>query len=85
MANLEHVALLRNGVDAWNHWRSLQKRLPDLSDSSLPWINLSGADLSSADLSYCDLSESNLHEADLSNASLRGSTLRSGSWGSTTA
>jgi hypothetical protein len=41
MANDEHVALLKQGVDAWNAWRRYNPDIrPDLSEA-----NLSGADL----------------------------------------
>ena len=44
MANNEHVALLKQGVDAWNAWRDENPDIrPDLSGA-----NLSGADLRGA-------------------------------------
>ena len=44
MANDEHVALLKQGVDAWNAWRRENPDMrPDLSDA-----DLEGADLSKA-------------------------------------
>ncbi len=47
MANEEHVALLKQGVDAWNAWR---RENPDIRPA------LSGADLHGADLRRADLS-----------------------------
>jgi uncharacterized protein YjbI with pentapeptide repeats len=61
MANDEHVALLKQGVDAWNAWR---KQNPDIRP------NLSGANLRGADLSEAYLKEANLAKADLSGANL---------------
>jgi hypothetical protein len=46
MANDDHIALLKKGVDAWNAWRDEYRKIrPDLSEE-----DLSGADLSRADL-----------------------------------
>jgi len=61
MANGEHVALLKKGVDAWNAWRDKD---PDI------WPDLSGADLYRADLTNANLGQANLGEADLRHASL---------------
>ncbi len=71
MANQEHLAILKQGVEAWNQWR--RERAPvqvDLSESALVKENLSGADLSGVDLSGV-----NLTEADLSGATLVGADL----------
>jgi hypothetical protein len=67
MANEEHLAILRQGVDVWNAWR---KANPDV----VP--NLSGAELSRAELSGTELSRANLIEANLSEAHLRETYLR---------
>jgi uncharacterized protein YjbI with pentapeptide repeats len=47
MANDEHVALLKQGVDAWNAWRQANPdiRHPDLRGANLTEANLSGANL----------------------------------------
>jgi uncharacterized protein YjbI with pentapeptide repeats len=64
MANDEHVAMLKKGMDAWNAWRRYNPDIrPDLSEA-----NLSGADLSEAGLSGADLSEAPLVSADLTGA-----------------
>jgi uncharacterized protein YjbI with pentapeptide repeats len=92
MANEEHLARLRQGVDAWNQWRSghpgtqpdLHKA--DLSEVNLPEVNLreanlQGADLQDANFEGADLREANLRDAilmgvDLALADLRGADLR---------
>src|SRR6516164_4909358 len=59
MANEEHVAILKKGVDAWNAWRDKNPDIrPDLSEA-----NLSDAELAEADLSRADLSDAHLSEA----------------------
>jgi hypothetical protein len=56
MANDEHVAILKKGVDAWNAWRDNNRHIrPDLSDANLSKPFLSGARLSEADLSGANL------------------------------
>ena len=53
MANDEHVAILKQGVDAWNAWcREKPDIRPDLSGANLSGANLSGANLGVADLSW---------------------------------
>src|SRR3954469_430378 len=81
MANEEHVALLKQGVDAWNAWRlENPKLIPDLSQANLngadlrkmllPWTNLRKANLRDANLSQANLLGTNLHDADLRDADL---------------
>jgi hypothetical protein len=77
MANDEHVALLKQGVAAWNAWR---KENPDVFHTDLSWAdlrtaNLSGAYLSGADLCGAYLREANLSGARLSRANLSGADL----------
>ena len=56
MANKKHLALLKQGVGAWNAWRRMNPRVrPDLSGASLFGATLCGADLSQADLRGADL------------------------------
>jgi hypothetical protein len=46
MANDEHVALLKQGVEAWNAWREENPNiLPDLSNADLSKASLIGANL----------------------------------------
>ncbi len=72
MANQKHIALLKQGVHAWNVWRQKHHNtVPDLSGADLSGANLSGADLSRADLQWADLTEADLSGADLDEARLR--------------
>ena len=57
MANKEHVAKLKEGVEAWNLWR-------DQYDQTFP--DLSRADLSGADLHKINLSRAHLEGTNLS-------------------
>ena len=82
MSNPEHLAKLKEGVEAWNQWREQNPEIrPDLSD-----VGIISADLSTADLNWADLSGANLsgtkldwaslHGANLSGTYLRGAELR---------
>jgi hypothetical protein len=82
MANNEHVAMLKQGVAAWNEWRlkNLDIR-PDLSKANLSWANLREADLREAilpraNLSHANLSGASLREANLIQANFSGADLR---------
>ena len=85
MANDEHVALLKQGKDAWNAWRDKNRlenrnivpdlREADLREADLREANLNGANLSGADLSGADLSGADLLGADLCGAKLDGANL----------
>jgi uncharacterized protein YjbI with pentapeptide repeats len=71
MANPEHLAKLKEGVEAWNRWREDNSALPpDLSETKLSGTNLSKANLRDANLSRANLAEANLRRADLSWANL---------------
>jgi uncharacterized protein YjbI with pentapeptide repeats len=71
MANDEHVALLKQGVTAWNAWRSRNPHVvADLTRANLREVDLSGANLIEA-----DLHGANLRGADLSGADLRSADL----------
>jgi uncharacterized protein YjbI with pentapeptide repeats len=61
MANGKHIALLKQGVEAWNAWRHDNANIrPDLREA-----NLNGADLREANLNRADLSKANLNGARL--------------------
>src|SRR5580700_11355994 len=79
VADANQLKILREGIRAWNEWRSRQDITfrPDLAEANLQGIDLSGANLNQqsppfgvnlggADLSKADLSGANLREADLS-------------------
>jgi len=71
MANEEHLAILKQGVEAWNKWREENPDMkPDLSEADLFQITLSEADLNRANLSNADLSEADLSWANLSRTDL---------------
>jgi len=72
MANNEHVAILKQGVKAWNAWRRENPDIrPDLSNADLRGADLSGANLARANLREAFLFKANLGSADLVEANLR--------------
>lgn len=72
MVNEEHLALLRQGVEAWNQWRKNNDEiLADLSQADLSRTNLTGADLREVNLREADLRMANLTEANLTGADIR--------------
>jgi uncharacterized protein YjbI with pentapeptide repeats len=76
MANEEHLAILKQGVEVWNKWREENKHIrPDLSGAKLSGAKLRGADLNRAKLWEADLFGTDLSGADLSYADLGGSGL----------
>jgi hypothetical protein len=77
VANPEHLALLKQGVDVWNAWGAKEKSVrPDLREANLSDADLSGAFLTRANLSHADLSGANLSDADLRGAFLSHADLR---------
>lgn len=90
MANEEQLAVLRQGVAAWNRWRKEHdEAYPDLHGADLCQVrlnraNLHGADLRKANLSQASLVGANLCYANLTQANLSGAHLRGASLGSTT-
>ncbi|WP_235335367.1 MULTISPECIES: pentapeptide repeat-containing protein [Aphanizomenon] len=82
MANPEHLAILRQGVEVWNNWRDENSDIiPDLSRSNLSDAELSGANLTGTYLNGADLSKANLicaglFEANLIEIDLNGADLR---------
>ena len=73
MANPEHLAKLKEGVEAWNQWRENLKAEPDLSgadltgldlrDYRLYQVNLSRAILEGVTFGGANLSRTNFHRA----------------------
>lgn len=76
MANEEHLAILKQGVEVWNKWREANPDVrPDLSktnlyEADLRWANLSETNLSKVNLGRADLSWADLSVADLVEANL---------------
>lgn len=84
MANEEHLALLKQGAEVWNAWRSENPNIrPDLGrpdgvlEGDWDYIDIinglhlpSGAELKGANLSGADLTGANLSEAGLGRADL---------------
>jgi hypothetical protein len=81
MANPEHLAKIREGVEAWNGWRNAKpETVPDLTEAklitekvisaTLSGVNLRGALLERADLNGARLGGANLFGADLTRADL---------------
>jgi uncharacterized protein YjbI with pentapeptide repeats len=72
MANPEHFAILKQGVDVWNQWREQNRHLiPNLKG-----IQLLGANLINANLMWANLFSANLRGVDLRKANLRSANLR---------
>ena len=55
MANPEHLAILQDGVQAWNKWKKVSYAQPDLSGADL-WRTLGCGNFSGIDFSYTNLS-----------------------------
>jgi hypothetical protein len=77
MANPEHLAILNQGVKAWNEWREANfTSLPDLFEADLREGKFQEANFREADLRGALLCWANLHHADLYRADLREANLR---------
>lgn len=86
MADQEHLALLKQGVEAWNRWREEHPDIdPNLTKANLSeahlekanlrWAHLEGATLGGAHLEKADLYEAHLEAAYLSNVDLKEANL----------
>lgn len=77
MANEEHLKIILQGVEVWNHWRlDNQEITPDLSGANLRGKNLLRVNFSKTILSKTILSNANLHYSNLSNTDLREAILK---------
>ena len=77
MANEEQLAILKQGVEAWNKWREDNPDVKiDLAGAKLSGAYLSGAKLRNADLRGANLSRADLSRAKLSRANISGADLR---------
>jgi len=63
MANPEHVAKLKEGVEAWNKWRDASDETPDLSGIELNGDSLTHYNFALADFSGAQLFNINFEEA----------------------
>ncbi len=73
MANPEHLAILKQGVEAWNRWREENPyTLPNLFSAYMRERDLQGIHLQHVDLRRADFTGTNLTGADLTEANLRG-------------
>lgn len=72
MANKEHLAILRQGVEVWNEWRNKNLNVKlDFKGADIRELDLRKANLSMADLRYANLMYANLYEVNLSQSDLR--------------
>ena len=82
MANSHHLMILKQGVDAWNQWRSNASDAArpdlfgaDLINSDLQDVNFSKTDLTNAQLNNANLANADFSDALLSHTVLRGANL----------
>jgi len=76
MTNRDYLALIKQGVPAWNAWRAENPELePNLTGAFLRRTNLAGVNFSRANLYSTNLRKCNLTDADLSQAHMGGADL----------
>ena len=86
MANQEHLAELRKGIEAWSRWRKRNPGIrPDFGEADLPLADLCKADLRGVNLHQArffsaNLQGADLQGADLSSVDLRGADLDESIW-----
>ncbi len=77
MANPEHLAKIREGVEAWNEWKEERFEVrPDLSEANLQGARLQGANLRETNLQGVNFTEANLTEANLTETNLEGTNFQ---------
>ena len=78
MANPEHLKILEQGVEVWNHWRQKNPDIkPELRQVDLYGADFTGVDLRAADLTHADLRTAKLEAANLTGTVFYKSDLRS--------
>lgn len=76
MANQEHLAILKQGVEVWNQWRQENLDIkPDLSQAILRNEDFCGANFKEVDFTKTDLTKTGLNQASLRGANLKKSCL----------
>jgi len=81
MANEEQLAILRQGVEVWNKWRTdnpyteIDLTQANLRETNLAKVDLFGAKMTGADLHGADLQEANLNATNLIGSDLSSSNL----------
>ena len=74
MTNVEHLVILKKGVEVWNKWREENPEIKiNLSDVDFRNINLSDVDFTEIDLRGANFREVNLERANLSEADIHSS------------
>ena len=72
VANPEHLAILKQGVEVWNEWREDHPSIrPDLQEAELAGSNLITANLSNGNMREADLGQAKLGLANLKNANFK--------------
>lgn len=67
MANPNHLAILEEGVETWNHWRQVNADvIPDLSGADLSGLELANVDLNHANIQGTKFIGSNLKNSNFS-------------------
>ena len=70
MANEEHVAILKQGVEVWNKWWEDNFSILEDNSADFRFINLCGTDLRGANLDGAKFNHANLDSVNFSNAQL---------------
>ena len=77
MSNAAHLKIIKQGVAAWNQWRTENPGIePDLSDADLSQLKLMGINFSDTDLRRVNLTGADLRGSNLVRADLRAANIR---------